>query len=88
MQILFTFVYYLIGILQLAMLIRAVLSWVAPDSDGVFAGFIYVLTEPLVALARSILYRFNIGTEGPLDISFFVAVMFLCILEIFVGAIV
>lgn len=85
-QMLVHFVYYLIGAIQLAMLVRAILSWVAPDMEGTLIRFLYAVTEPFVAAVRKLLARLSIGTEGPIDIAFFVTVILLAILELFFGS--
>ena len=54
------FVYYLLGAVQLAMLVRAILSWVAPESEGVLLSFIYVITEPFVLIVSRVMYKKNL----------------------------
>lgn len=77
-----TFVaYHLVNLLQYAMLARAILSWIMPGEDNGLIRVLYAVTEPLVAFVRKILYRLNIGAEGPIDFSFLGAVLLLTIAQ-------
>ena len=77
--------YYLLNVIQLAMLARAVLSWIMPDAEGGIINLLYALTEPLVGFVRKILYRLNIGAEGPIDFSFMITVLLLAIIQFFLS---
>ena len=85
-RMLVSFVYYLLFALQTALLIRAVLSWILPDAEGVLIDFLYMLTEPLISVVRAFLSRFSFFAEGPFDFSFFVTVILLSLLQLFFGA--
>jgi uncharacterized protein YggT (Ycf19 family) len=78
-------IYYIAQIIIYALLARAVLSWfVNPYKLGYqhplvrFYGMLCQLTEPLLKPARMLLARFN---TGPLDLSLFVTMLFVYILE-------
>ena len=58
--------------LQLAMLVRAVMSWFPISEDSAVAGFLYTVTEPVIMPVRRFLERFESLRNFPLDISFFV----------------
>ena len=75
--------YYLLNVIQLAMLARAVLSWIMPDAEGGILNLIYGLTEPFVGFVRKILYRLNFGAEGPIDFAFLFTVILLSIAQFF-----
>lgn len=77
--------YYLLNAIQLVMLARAVLSWIMPDAEGGIINLLYALTEPLVGFVRKILYRLNIGAEGPIDFSFMITVLLLAIIQFFLS---
>lgn len=57
--------------LELAMLVRAVLSWI-PMQPNKFTDFLYAVTEPIVAPVRRLFERMNWFRGFPLDMSFLV----------------
>ena len=71
----------LIGFVQLAMLIRAILSFFNPEEQGVFAALLFAVTEPFIMPVRALLDRFEIGQGLPIDISFLVTVILLSIIS-------
>lgn len=75
--------YYLLGLLQLAIVVRAVLSWVqlAPDNPIVHA--LDVVCEPLLAPLRQVL-----PAMGGLDFSPLAAIFALGILQRFVAGVI
>lgn len=75
------FVYYLISVVQLAMLVRAVLSWVMPDAEGALINFLYAITEPFIGIIRRITDRF-VNYSGPLDLSFAITVILLTVIQL------
>ena len=80
------FVYYLLGAIQLAMLARAILSWIAPDLEGTAISFLYMVTEPVIVIFRFLLDRMGIKQQGMLDLAFFSAVIFLSLFHTLIGA--
>ncbi len=66
--------------LNIAMLIRAVLSWIPGVEGNVFAGFIYTVTEPLIVPVRMLFSRFGWFERSPLDIAFFATGLILTLL--------
>ena len=62
--------------LNLAILGRIVMSWVAPNSDGPIARILYDVTEPILGPIRRIIPRI-----GMLDISPLVAFMVMQLVE-------
>ena len=62
--------------LNLAILGRIVMSWVAPNSDGPIARILYDVTEPILGPFRRIIPRI-----GMLDISPMVAIMVMQLVE-------
>lgn len=85
MSMIANFVYYFLGIVQLAMFARAILSWIAPDADGALINFLYGATEPFVGGIRKLLARFSDLDSFPIDISFFIAAILIEILRIFIS---
>ena len=64
--------------LQLAMLVRAIMSWFPGDSNK-FEIFLYAITEPLILPVRKLFERLNWFQELPIDVSFFVTYLLLSI---------
>ncbi len=71
----------LLEVLQLAMLIRAVLSWLPIADDSKFESFIYGITEPIIYPVRAVLDRFESISALPVDIPFFVTYLLLMLLS-------
>ena len=54
------FVLVLVEVLDLAMLIRAVLSWIDPMEEGGFSAFMVMITEPIILPFRKLcLEKYN-----------------------------
>lgn len=76
------FVYILLAAEEFFLFIRAVMSFVAPESDGMIASFIYSVTEPLIGAVRKICDKLNISQNFPFDIPFFITISIVSILQI------
>ena len=66
--------------LQVAMLIRAVLSWFVMGDGGRFVNFIYAITEPFIAPVRAFLEKMNWLQNSPIDFSFMVTYLIIFLL--------
>ena len=64
------FVLLLIGFLQLAMLVRAILSLVGLDEESGIGAFLAAVTEPVILPARLIFSRIGALDGLPIDFSF------------------
>ncbi len=73
----------IVGFLQTAMFVRAILSWFMPDEEHFMARLLYAVTEPAVMPVRALLARFGVGEDSPVDISFFVTMLALLVIELF-----
>ena len=71
-----------IGVLQLLMLIRAVLSWLPFDDSSPFLRFVTCATEPIILPVRNLLSRIEFFANLPFDLSFFIAYILLSIVAI------
>lgn len=71
----------LLSVLQFAMLIRAILSWLPGLSDSAFGDLIYTVTEPVVVPIRALADRLGWFRNSPIDFSFMIAYMLLFILQ-------
>jgi uncharacterized protein YggT (Ycf19 family) len=68
----------ILSVLQIAMLIRAIMSWFPGDSNKLEI-FLYSITEPLILPVRKLFERFNWFQGLPIDVSFFVTYLLLSI---------
>lgn len=68
----------ILSVFQLAMLIRAIMSWFPGDSNK-FEIFLYAITEPLILPVRKLFERLNWFQEIPIDVSFFVTYLLLSV---------
>ena len=68
----------------LLMFIRAILSWVMPDSEGGIIDFLYYLTEPLVSPVRNMLMKIPALQELPIDLSFTVTYLLIFLVLTFI----
>ena len=69
----------LLSAVQLAMLIRAILSWFPMDSNK-FLDFLYAITEPFIVPIRMLFQKMNWFQNLPIDISFMVAYLLLSLI--------
>ena len=58
-----------LGVLELAMLVRAVLSWFVMDTNG-FVNFIHAVTEPFIIPFRLLFEKLNWFQNMPIDMAF------------------
>jgi uncharacterized protein YggT (Ycf19 family) len=73
-----------LSVLQLAMLVRAIMSWFPTESNR-FENFLYVITEPLIMPIRWLFEKLNWFQGLPVDISFFVTYLLLSLLILFLS---
>ena len=70
--------------LQLAMTVRAILSWF-PIEPNKFTTFLNIITEPIVYPVRKLFEKMNWFQNIPLDMSFMTTYLILSILILFLG---
>ena len=70
----------LLGAINIAMLIRAVTSWI-PNLDGAWLDLVYMITDPIVAPIKAVFDLFPIFRNSPIDFSFLIAFMLLNIVQ-------
>ena len=73
----------LIGLLQLLMMIRAILSWIPMDEDNQINTFLYAVTEPVITPVRMLLDKLGWFEGMPIDMAFFITFILLSMLEMF-----
>lgn len=79
LQIIANVVVILLSVVQLAMLVRAILSWFPMDSNK-FTDLLHALTEPFIYPVRALFYKLNWFQELPIDISFMVSYLLITVL--------
>ena len=77
-----TLVSVFLSILQLLMLVRAVISWFPVDEESPAANFVYVMTEPIILPVRMVVERSETVRSMPIDISFFIALLLLSVVQL------
>ncbi|MBQ9783630.1 MAG: YggT family protein [Clostridia bacterium] len=79
LQIVANVVVLLLSAIQIAMLLRAILSWFPIDSNR-FIDFLYGVTEPFIYPFRVLFHRLNWFQDMPLDMAFMAANLTLILL--------
>ena len=79
--ILKVFLIGLIDVLQLALLVRALLSWIDPMQEWKLSSFLYVVTEPIILPIRRLFERKRWFEGMPLDMPFMVTMILLLLLS-------
>ncbi len=72
----------IIDVLQIAMLIRAVFSWIDPEGGSRISAFLYMLTEPVILPVRAICVKNNWFQGTPIDIPYLITVLLLSLLQL------
>ena len=67
--------------LQIAMFIRAILSWFMDEGGNKFSAFLYAITEPVIIPVRALCDRMGWFQDMPLDIPFFITYMLLAMIS-------
>ena len=75
------FVLILVEVLDIAMLIRAVLSWIDPMEEGAISSFVVMITEPIILPFRKLCAARHWFEGSPLDVPFFMALLALILVR-------
>ena len=76
-----TIVQVILSVLQLAMLVRAILSWF-PMEPNKFTDFLFGITEPIIYPYRALFNRLNWFQNLPIDVAYMAAYITLFIIGI------
>lgn len=71
----------LLGVLDIAMFARAILSWIDPMGGGPLASFLYTVTEPIILPFRKLFEKKNWFVGVPIDMAFFFAMISIMVLQ-------
>ncbi len=75
----------LLWILEIAMLIRAIVSWI-PSLDGSrWMNIVYLITDPIVVPVRGLFEKISLFRNSPIDFSFIIAYLLLGIVQVVVS---
>ena len=70
-----------LSVLELAMLLRAILSLFM--ADGIFVVMLEAFTEPFILPIRLLFKKLNLFQNSPIDFSYFAAMVLLSIITLF-----
>ena len=66
----------LVNLIEIAMFIRAILSWFI-DGENKIYGFLVSITEPIIIPIRKLLSKTSIGQGMPIDLAFLLTYLLL-----------
>lgn len=70
-----------LGVAEIAMFLRAILSWFIHDEENKFMFFLALITEPLILPIRFLCSRIRALDEMMIDIPFFITFLLISILN-------
>ena len=70
-----------LSVMNVAMLLRAIFSWIDPEGGMRFSVFLYMVTEPMIQPIRKLCQKMNWFQRTPLDIPFLIVIILLMLLE-------
>lgn len=73
--------FLVLDVLELAMLARAIMSWIDPMRGTRIMYVLEVITEPIILPFRRLLAKLRWGEGFPLDIAFLLAVLALALIR-------
>jgi len=76
----------MLGAIELCMFLRAILSWFIRDENNKIMIFLVFVTEPIIIPFRILCSKIRAFENVPLDIPFFIAFLFLSIVNSFLPA--
>ncbi|MEN6314369.1 MAG: YggT family protein [Clostridiaceae bacterium] len=82
--ILYRIVRIIFGVMELALLVRAFISWLPVPREHRLVRLLYQITEPILAPIRSLIQRSSFGHNMILDISPIIALILIAIVRTFI----
>ncbi|MBQ7336527.1 MAG: YggT family protein [Clostridia bacterium] len=76
----------LLSVLDMAMFVRAILSWFDPTEEWKISRFLYVVTEPIILPVRRLCAKFHWFEGVPLDIPFLITLLLTIVAQTFLEA--
>ncbi len=71
-----------IDVIDLAMFVRAIMSWIFIENQTKFGAFLYVVTEPVIMPVRALCEKFGWFRGVPVDMPFFITVILLLVVRV------
>ena len=71
----------LIDVLSLAMLVRAILSWIDQMGEFRISAFLFMITEPVILPVRKLCAKLHLFEGIPLDIPYMITIILLYLLQ-------
>ena len=71
----------LLGVLDFAMLLRAIMSWFDQTGESKISMFLYAITEPLILPVRRLCEKLNWFQGTPLDMPFMITLILILIAQ-------
>lgn len=68
-------------VLDIALLLRVILSWIMQGEESRFSVFLYTVTEPFILPLRKLFYKMNWFQQTPIDMPFLFTVLLLMVLQ-------
>ncbi len=72
----------LISVLEIAMLVRAILSWFDQTGESGVSVFLYTITEPVIFPVRKLCERMHWFEGVPIDIPFTLTWLILMVIQV------
>lgn len=72
----------LIGVLEIAMFARAILSWFDQTGESKISVFLYTVTEPVIIPVRRLFERMHWFEGLPIDVAFTATWLLLMVIQI------
>lgn len=76
----------LLTVLEAAMFIRVILSWIPAWGSSAFGDLVYTVTETVVAPVRALADRFGWFRGSPIDFPFMIAYVLLFVVQSVISA--
>ncbi len=76
----------LIGVLEIAMFARAILSWFDQTGESRISAFLFTVTEPIIFPIRALCEKMHWFEGVPIDIPFMITYLILILLQTLMGA--
>ena len=81
-----SFVLIVLYVIDGAMLVRAILSWIDPEREMRASVFVHMITEPVIHPIRVLCYKMNWFQQTPMDFPFLLTLIVIMLLQMLVRA--
>lgn len=88
LYVLVQFVLIFLDVISFSMLIRAILSFLGVNEEGLLMRFLYVVTEPAIMPLRKLFYKLNWFQNTPFDMAHLFTYTVLWILQLLISSLI